>query len=77
MGFLRNLIEGSPTQQEERILKMAEEVITLSDFDSSMYIAYNGTPFVPINENWTSKQIMEELGKLRQNYINVKKKEIC
>lgn len=56
---------------------MAEEVITLSDFDSSMYIAYNGTPFVPINENWTSKQIMEELGKLRQNYINVKKKELC
>lgn len=77
MGFLRNLIEGSQTQQEERILKMAEEVITLSDFDSSMYIAYNGTPFVPINENWTSKQIMEELGKLRQNYINVKKKELC
>lgn len=77
MGFLRNLIEGSQTQQEERILKMAEEVITLSDFNSSMYIAYNGTPFVPINENWTSKQIMEELGKLRQNYINVKKKELC
>lgn len=56
---------------------MAEETITLSDFESSMYIAYNGTPFVPIKEEWTSKEIIEELTKLRQNFINAKMKELC
>ena len=56
---------------------MAERVITLSDFDSTLYIAYEGVPFVPICEEWTSKQIVEELEKLRQNYCNAKIKKLC
>lgn len=56
---------------------MAEETITLSDFESDLYIAYNGTPFVPIQEDWTSKQIVEELAKLRQNFCNAKIKQLC
>ena len=54
---------------------MAEETIRLSDFANSIYIAYAGTPLVPIQENWTSKDIMQELSKLRQNYVNSKMKE--
>ena len=53
---------------------MSEEVITLADFDSSLYIAFQGTPLVPIEESWTSKEIFEELNKVRQNYIKSKKK---
>lgn len=49
---------------------MAEETICLSDFADSIYIAYAGTPLVPIQPEWTSKDIMQELSKLRQNYIN-------
>ena len=77
MEFIRTLREKSQTKKEEEVQKMSEQVITLSDFDSSLYIAYNGTPFVPINENWTSKEIVEELSKLRQNFINAKLKGVC
>ena len=51
------------------IQQLAEETITLSDFDNSLYIAFAGTPLIPIKEEWTSKEIVEELTKLRQNYI--------
>ena len=77
MEFIRTLREKSQTRHEEEVQKQSEMVITLSDFDSSLYIAYDGTPFVPIDENWTSKQIVEELSKLRQNYVNAKMKGIC
>ena len=77
MEFIRTLREKSQTKKEEEVQKMSEQVITLSDFDSSLYIAYNGTPFVPIKEEWTSKQIVEELSKLRQNFINAKLKGVC
>ena len=77
MEFIRTLREKSQTKRQEEIHKMAEQTITLSDFDSNLYIAYAGTPFVPIDESWTSKQIVEELAKLRQNYCNAKMKELC
>lgn len=77
MEFIRTFREKSQTRREELIHRQAEEVITLSDFDSSLFIAYNGTPFVPIEDGWTSKQIVEELTKLRQNFINAKLKELC
>ena len=77
MEFIRTLRERSQTRHEEEVQKMSERVITLSDFDSSLYIAYDGTPFVPIDDSWTSKQIVEELSKLRQNYVNAKMKGVC
>lgn len=77
MEFIRTLRERSQTKKEEEVQKMSEQVITLSDFDSSLYIAYNGTPFVPIKEEWTSKEIVGELSKLRQNFINAKLKGVC
>lgn len=77
MEFIRTLREKSQTRKQEEIHRQAEETITLSDFESNLYIAYNGTPFVPIEEDWTSKRIVEELDKLRQNFINAKLKSIC
>ena len=55
-------------------LVQAEDKVYLSDFDNSLYIAYDGTPLIPIEDNWTPKQILEELSKLRQNYVNSKMK---
>jgi hypothetical protein len=72
MELIRTLREKSQTRKEEEIHKLAEETITLSDFDNSLYIAFAGTPIVPIKEEWTSKEIVEELTKLRQNYIKSK-----
>ena len=77
MEFIRTLREKSQTRKQEEIHRQAEETITLSDFESNLYIAYNGTPFVPIEEDWTSKRIVEELDKLRQNFINAKLKSTC
>jgi hypothetical protein len=63
MEFIRTLREKSQTKKQEEIQKQAEETITLSDFDNSIYIAFAGTPLVPIKEEWTSKEIIKELSK--------------
>lgn len=76
MELIRTLREKTHTKRENEIHRQAEEMITLSDFDTSLYIAYQGTPLIPIKESWTSKEIYEELSKVRQNYINSKKKEL-
>ena len=72
MELIRTLRERSQTKKQMEIQQLAEETITLSDFDNSLYIAFAGTPLVPIKEEWTSKEIVEELNKLRQNYIKSK-----
>lgn len=54
----------------EDIQERSKEVITLTDFGSSLYIAYNGTSLVEIDKSWASDRIIQELSKLRQNYIN-------
>ena len=77
MELIRTLREKSQTRRQEEIHHQAEETITLSDFNNSLYIAYAGTPLVPIKDEWTSKEIIEELDKLRQNYINSKIKALC
>lgn len=77
MELIRTLKEKAHTKREEEIHRQAEDLITLSDFDSSLYIAYQGTPLVPINEDWTSKEIIQKLSEVRQNYINSKRKELC
>ena len=74
MELIRTLREKSQTKKEEDIRRLSEELITLADFDSSLFIAYQGTPLVPIEESWTSKKIYEELSMVRQNFINSKKK---
>lgn len=74
MELIRTLREKSQTKKEEDIRRMSEEIITLADFDSSLFIAYQGTPLVPIEESWTSKEIYEELSMVRQNFINSRKK---
>lgn len=75
MELIRTLRERQQTRRQESLQRQAEYTITLSDFAGDLYIAYQGTPFVPIDENWTSKQIAQELNKLRQNYINAKSQE--
>lgn len=75
MEFIRTIREKVQTKKQEEIHQVAEEIITLADFDSNLYIAYAGTPLVPIKEEWTTKEIVQELTKIRQNYINSKIKD--
>ena len=75
MEFIRTLREKSQTKRQEEIERMAEETITLKDFDNSLFIAYNGTPLAPIESSWTTKEIVQQLSVFRQNFINSKMKE--
>ena len=75
MEFIRTLREKSQTKRQEEIERMAEETITLKDFDNSLFIAYNGTPLAPIEPSWTTKEIVQQLSVFRQNFINSKMKE--
>lgn len=72
MEFIRTIRQKYEARQHSDIRHQAEELITLSDFADELYVAYNGVPLVPIDPKWTSKDILEELTKLRSNYINSK-----
>ena len=75
MELIRTLREKSRTSRQLEIERQAEDIIRIADFDDALYIAYAGTPLVPVEPNWTSKEIIQELSKLRHNYINGKLKE--
>lgn len=75
MELIKTLRERSQTQRQANIQRLAEETICLSDFDGDIYIAYNGTPLVPINKDSTTKEIIEKLSRVRQNFINSRLKE--
>ena len=70
MEFFKKLREKSQSKLMEDIQERSKEVITLTDLNSFLFIAYNGTSLVEIDKTWTSDRILQELSKLRQNYIN-------
>lgn len=72
MEFIRTIREKQQTARQENIQKEAERVITLGDFADSIYIAYNGVPIISIADTWTPKQIIDELLKIRKNYVTSK-----
>jgi hypothetical protein len=74
MEFIRTIKEKSQTKKQETIAKLAEETITLQDFDNSLFIAYNGVPLAPIESSWTTKEIVQQLSIFRNNFINSKMK---
>ena len=75
MEFIRTIRERQQTKRQAEIHEQAESLITLQDFDDSLYIAFNGTPLAPIDPSWTTKEIVQQLSVFRQNFINSKMKE--
>lgn len=74
MEFTRTIKDKQVTKHQEDLMKQAEDKIYLSDFDNNLFIAYDGTPLIPIKDDWMPKDIVEELSKLRQNYVDNKMK---
>jgi hypothetical protein len=70
MEFIRTIRERQQTKRQAEIHEQAESLITLQDFDDSLYIAFNGTPLAPIDPSWTTKEIVQQLSVFRNNYIN-------
>ena len=75
MEFIRTIRERHQTAKQNEIKRQAEELIYVADFIDSLYIAYNGVPLVPIEKDWTTKEILEKLQSTRINYITAKCKE--
>jgi hypothetical protein len=80
MEFIRTLFKTDPEKQETKrqntLRQQAEELITVTDFADSLYIAYNGTPLAPIDPSWTTKEIVQQLSIFRNNFINSKMDEL-
>lgn len=48
MEFIRTIRKKQQTSRQNTILAEAHSAICLADFDGTIYIAYNGTPLVPV-----------------------------
>lgn len=70
--FIKSFKEKQKIRQLAGIRQQAEDYIRLSDFNNHVYIAYNGTPLVAVEDSWTQKEIIQELTKLRNNFITSK-----
>ena len=75
MELFRTIREKSQTRKEEEIRVIATERISISDFDNQLYIAFDGAPLVLLDENLACKQIVGELSRVRENYINSRLKD--
>jgi len=74
MEFIRTLRDKHQTARQNDIAMQAEARIRVSDFDNTLFIAFDGTPLVPIEKDWTTKEIVQQLSIMRNNYINSKLK---
>ena len=70
MELIRTIREKQEHRRQADIRRQAEETIRISDFADSLYIALNEVPLVKIEESWTTREIVDKLSSLRQNYIN-------
>ena len=73
--FIKNLKEKQKIKRKLEITQQAEDTICLSDFNNQVYIAYNGTPLIVVEDSWKSQEIIQELHKLRDNFISARLKE--
>lgn len=70
MNLFQNIKERHRIARERDVRSQAIARIRVSDFDGVLYIAYDGTPLIPIESDWKTKEIMDQLNIVRNNYIN-------
>lgn len=66
--------------REDRIKaihRQAADDITISDFNSRIYIAFMGNPLVLLDENLTAKEVFDRLVEVRENFIDAKTRNSC
>ena len=74
MELFKTIKQKHISSKQNDFSQQAEEAIRVADFAGNLYIAFNDVPYDPIDPSWTSKEIVERLQLLRQNYVNVKMK---
>jgi hypothetical protein len=75
MGFFSTLRERHQSSRKRDIERMAEDVITLTDFKGTVYFAHQGIPLVPVKDEWSPKEIVNELARVRNDYICARMEE--
>ena len=70
MELFDNFKKKRQESKERELRKQARLRIGIEDFNNVLFISIDGTPLVPIEPEWTQKEILEHLEKLRNNYIN-------
>lgn len=75
MELIRTLKEKRMTSHQNDLQNQALDLITLSDFDDKMYVAFNGMPLVEVEPQWCVKEILQQLNIIRQNYVNCQMKD--
>lgn len=76
MEFIRTFKEKQQTSREKSINEEAQSFICLNDFDGKIFIAYNGAPLIPVEDDWTQKEIIKKLEDTRSSYINYRMKKL-
>ena len=74
MEFIRTLSEKQHISRQNDISDQAHSLICLDDFEGRIFITYNGTPLIPLDEKLTQKEILAKLEEMRNSYINYKMK---
>lgn len=72
MEFIKTIREKHRASQQNCINEQAHNSICLDDFDDKIFISYNGTPLIPIEESWTQKEILAKLTQIRNSYTAFK-----
>lgn len=72
INWIKKLREKSRENSISEIREQSEYAVTVTDFEGDLYFAFNNTPMIHINKEWTSEDIIDELSILRQNFINAK-----
>lgn len=70
MEIIKALKERSHSRKEAELQQQASDYITVTDFEDTLYIAYNDIPLAPIDPSWTTKEIVQQLSVFRTNFIN-------
>ena len=75
MNIFSKLKQDRREAKERELKRQAHQRIGVRDFEGSLYIAYDGTPLVPVKDEWTPKDIVDKINILRVNYVKGRKNE--
>lgn len=76
MEFIRTLREKSQTARQSSINDEALSILGLSDFEGKIFITYHGAPLIPIEDTWTSEEIIKKLESTRSSFIKYRKRQL-
>ena len=76
MEFIRTIREKHQTSRQMSIREQAHSCICLDDFEGQLYITYNGTPLIPIDNKLSQEEIMEKLSTVRSSYTSYRMKQL-